>query len=146
MTLLPPFSIGPRLLPSLLVGNGRLSMECIGVRLDRLVWRTYIDITDPETGEVAEYTDDAITSPRDDIQAAFCTLLSFLSAAAESLHYVECHHNDDAYLGDDCEAAFLFPRAVVEWARRWDNEISALSCDLQESGAVYIKESTDDIS
>ncbi len=126
MTLQTPFIIGPRLLPALHVGRAFLSMEFIGVRCGRCVYRWTIDLPGGE-----EHAADDIESPRDDLQAAFGSLLAFLGACAEGRSYATS-------TGRESENADLFPDAVGEWAQEFSNEIDSLRYEIEESGAQLI--------
>ncbi len=127
MLLHSPFVIGSRLLPALRIGGAELSLEFIGVRQNRCVWRWYIDL------DGAEYSAADLTSPADDTQAAFGSLLGFLGACAEAYHY--CRNS-----GRESENLDLFPLPVAEWAYRWDGELSMAREEIEAPGAVLIDE------
>lgn len=122
MKLQAPFSIGSRLLPSLKIGDGTLSLELVGCQGNRMVYRWYIDIP---AGEFSE-ADLRSGCQGCTYQEMFGTLLTFLAAAAESLQYQK-------RTGCESENADLFPIPVVEWASAHSDEISMLQCDIEEN-------------
>ena len=123
MILHPPFSIGSRLLPSLTVGDGTLSLEQVGRdRFGRGVYRWYVDIL------AGEFSAADLVGPGG-LQAVFGSLLAFLGAAAESYGYSQRS-------GQQGENSDLFPPAVVEWAYQHSDELSMLQCEIEESGEL----------
>ncbi len=127
MKLHSPFLIGSRLLPSLKVGDGTLSLEFVGVRANRCVYRWYVDIP------AGEFSKADLTGRADDLQGMFGAFLSFLSASAEAYHYTRQD-------GAESENSNLFPLAVAEWAVAHSDEIDMLRYELEESGAVLIED------
>ncbi len=121
MQLKPPFAISSRLLPALKIGDAWISLEAIGCRDNRLVYRWYIDLPNGE-----EFSEADLSSPRDDLQEMFATLLDFLSACAEGIAY-------QTRTGRESENSDLFPAAVGQWATENSDEISILACEIEET-------------
>lgn len=116
MTLHPPFQISSRLLPAVRVGNDWISIEFDGQSEGRTRYRFYIDFGNQG------YTANDLRSGvgGGSLQEGMCSLLSFLSACAESF----------MSKGDNCD---LFPPHVAEWAFQNKDELSMLSCELEEN-------------
>ena len=121
-----PLTISTRLLPALQVGDGWISLDGIGWNPadDRHTCRFVFDL--PSGASV----DDQLQMPdfgldRDErTRAAFESLLSFLSAAAESYA---------ANMDFSGENADLFAEPIVEWAYQNSEEISMLAYELEEA-------------
>ena len=125
MTLKSPFEIGSRLLPALWVGDGWLSLERGGWTEDRRIcYRWYVDIPAGEFSGSDLRT--GVGGIGDSYQEVFVSLLSFLSAAAESRAYRE-------RTGREGENEDLFPPKVVEWAHQNSDEIGILECEIEET-------------
>lgn len=127
MILHHPLTITPRLLAGVRVGDAFISIEPTGRRdsAGRTIWR-YIDRGSEEhTGE-----DLRTHGGR---QEALESLLTFLSAAAESYAYTlrTSRRSDNEN---------LFPAMVTEWAHQYSNEISMLAYDLEELGKLIEEE------
>jgi len=120
MELRTPFGIGPRLLPELVVGDGRIALEHVGCKGNRLVYRWYIDIP------AGEYSEADLSSPRDDTQAMFGTLLAFLGACGEGCAY-------QLRTGRQSENADLFPAPVAEWAYQHSDELGSLREEIEST-------------
>jgi hypothetical protein len=105
--------ISARLLPGLKVEDGFISLEPAGGHdhLGKPLWKWYIDIPDGEF-------EGADLAGWGDHREMMRSMLSFLGAAAESY--------------PDGENANLFPPKVTEWAYQNSDEISILSCELEE--------------
>lgn len=136
MILKAPFEIGSRLIPSIRVGDGILSLECVGCSGNRLVWRWYVDIPAGEFSAAdlssgCQDTDNAAGTTR-----AFGSFLAFLSAAAES--YAYNLRRWKAQYDDETDNASLFPAPVVEWALAHVDEIDSLRFELEESGESFL--------
>lgn len=132
MTLHPPFSISARLLPALKVGSAWIQLEYakrVG-REGRTRYKWTIDLPDGSS-----FSGDDIQSgcQGGSLQGGFNSLLSFLSAAAESYAYrmrtKRSGENED-----------LFPPAVVEFAYQHKDEIDCLSLDVSELGGLILEE------
>lgn len=124
MILKEPCVITSRLLPGVKVGESFVSIEYSDRGGDdgRTRYRYYLDFPDGTS-----HTDDALQSGCDggDLQAGLRSLLSFLSAAGESYAYGRRN-------GCKGENAELFPEHVTEWAYQHGDELSMLSCELEE--------------
>lgn len=120
MTLNAPFCISARLLPAVQVGKAWISIEIDGETSDgRTRYRWYIDTPNFEqTGN-----DLCSGCQGGSLQDGMASLLSFLSAAAESYRYK----------GMDGENADLFPQQVTEWAAQHSDELSMLAMELEEN-------------
>lgn len=127
MKLSSPFSIGSRLLPSLAIGDGAISLEYIGESSGRMTFRWYIDIP------AGQFSAADLKSGMQgcSTQEMFGTLLSFLGAAAESYAY-------GMRTGNPGENADLFPAPVVEWAYQHSDEIGMVQSEIEDSGAELI--------
>lgn len=131
MTLHKPFCISSRLLPSLKIADGWVSLEHVGCSHDgRDVYRWYIDIP---AGEFSEADLKSGCGGGATTQKMFGSLLAFLSAAAEAYSYTP-------RTGRESDNAELFSPAVMEWAHRHDDEIAVLQCDIEERGVVLIED------
>lgn len=113
-----PFAIGSRLLPELTVGDGKVSLEAIGCVGNRLVWRWHIDTPAGEFSEADLKASPTDTDNAEGTRHAFCSLLNFLGACAESY--------------PDGENATLFPAEVAEWAQVVQDELAVLRCEIEE--------------
>jgi hypothetical protein len=124
MKLHAPFEIGSRLLPELKVGDGRVSLEPTR-RKDRYgkwVWRWYIDTP---AGDFA----DADLCGHGNAQEMFTSLLTFLSACAES-------YRGWLQSGEEFENFDIFPGEVAEWAYRNHDEIDMTLAELETPGLI----------
>lgn len=124
MKLHAPFEIGSRLLPELKIGDGRVSLEPTR-RTDRYgkrVWRWYIDTP---AGDFSE----ADLNGHGNTQETFASLLTFLSACAES-------YRGWLGSGEKFENFDLFPGGVAEWAHCNHDEIDAALADLETPGLI----------
>ncbi len=123
MKLHPPFIIGPRLLPTLRIGNALISIERDGETNDnRDRFRYYVDI------DGTEHTDNDLHSGVGGctLGEAFRSLLSFLMHAAES------YQPDDRDPRNN-RSSGLFAEPVEEWAAQNSDELSALACDMESA-------------
>ena len=123
LKLHPPFIIGPRLLPTLRIGNALISIERDGeTRDNRDRFRYFIDI------DGSEHTDNDLRSGVGgcSIGEAFASLLSFLTHAAES------YRPDDRDPRNN-RSAGLFDEPVEEWAAAHSDELSGLVFDLESA-------------
>lgn len=134
MKLQSPFAIGSRLLPSITVGTGAdsatLSLEFVGCRSNRMVFRWYVDFADGQEFSGADLSSGIQGCTT---QEMFATFLSFLSACGEGLRYQES-------TGRESESADLFPPPVAEWARQFSDELGMLQMEIEESGAALIED------
>ena len=120
MNLSHPFQISARLLPALFVADAYLQLEHVGWTSDsRARFRWTIDFKDHSS-----YTGDDLKSGVGgcDLQEAFVSLLSFLSACGESWRFK----------GEDGENSDLFPPEVAGWASENADELAMLSCEIEE--------------
>ncbi len=124
MKLHPPFEISSRLLPSIKVGDGTISLECVGVKHNRLAWRWFADIPAGEFSASDLYGGAWDTDNAEGTQRTFVALLSFLSACAEGIRY------------GSGENYMLFPAAVGAWAAENSDEIGSLKCQLDETPSL----------
>lgn len=134
MKLHAPFIIGPRLLPALRIGDAFLSLEGMteatvsGVlRMRRTCPAFILDIGS------AEHRIDDMQSGCGGYRSVvepFESLLSFMSACAESIRYRE----RTGHGGDNAD---LFPAPVAQWCAEHASDIEAAQCELQdENGAT----------
>lgn len=123
MTLSAPFLISSRLLPAVSIGQGQ---EQITVSLSPSGF-----ILDGPFGE--HKVTDLTLRGNPSIESAFETLLSFMSAAAESFRYK----------GMDGENADLFPAEVTEAIAQVSSELESVWFELHsaiESGEELVTE------
>ena len=128
MKLSSPFLISARLLPAIKIGESFVSLKHRGTTSEgRDVYIYYID-----TPEFEYEGDDLKTGCQGgQYQEAMKSLLSFLSAAAESYSY----QMQTREWGEG-ENADLFPPNVMEWAYQYSDEIQMLSLELEEGGEL----------
>ena len=131
MTLNSPFSISSCLLPALEIGGAVIQLEYASRagRDGRVRYRWTIDLPDGSS-----HSGDDLQSGcgGGSLQEGFESLLSFLSAAAESWRYA----------GSNGENSDLFPRPVVKWAAQNSDEIGMLECEIEESESDLIDEAS----
>ena len=123
MTLSHPFIISARLLPAVSIGKGE---EQVTVSLSPSGF-----ILDGPFGE--HKVTDLTLRGNPSIESAFETLLSFMSAAAESFRYK----------GMDGENADLFPADVTEALAQVSSELECVRFEIQsaiESGEELVTE------
>ena len=113
MTLSAPFLISARLLPAVSIGKGQ---EQITVSLSPSGF-----ILDGPFGE--HRVTDLTLRGNPSIESAFETLLSFMSAAAESFRY----------RGMDGENADLFPAPVTEAIAQVSSELECVHFEIQSA-------------
>lgn len=124
MTLSSPFLISSRLLPAVSIGQGQ---EQITVSLSPSGF-----ILDGPFGE-HKVTGLRLSPLCKSIESAFETLLSFMSAAAESFRY----------RGMDGENSDLFPAEVTEAIAQVSSELECVQFEIQsaiESGEELVTE------
>lgn len=130
MNLFPPFSISSRLMPALQIAGASIQIERCPEQTDdnrdRFAW--VIDLPAPYGGEYSG-TDLCSGCGGGTLQDTFVSLLSFLSAAADSYAYSERMGCD----GFDGENANLFPRPVVAWAADNVDELAMAWLELEEA-------------
>lgn len=124
MKLLSPFVISSRLAPAVNIGNATLSF---------VAGRFLIDFADGSShvvqgfrfpaGRIADSTDESV------LQDGFASILSFLSACAESRAYGR-RKNGDPMSGENSS---LFPDYVGQWAEEMSEEISLLAYEIEET-------------
>ncbi len=134
MTLQSPFIITARLMAGLAISDAFLSIET-GSRdsENRTQYSCFLDLSDG-----SEHFIDSIASGcgGGDIQDGMESLLSFLSAAAESYRHRKCDWNK---VTED-DNATLFSRPVVEWAYQNSDEISMAAIELEEKDLIDTSE------
>lgn len=113
MKLFHPFIISPRLLPAVSIGKGE---EQVTVSLSPSGF-----ILDGPFGE--HKVTDLTLRGNPSIESAFETLLSFMSAAAESFRY----------RGMDGENADLFPAEVTEALFQVSSELECVHFEIQSA-------------
>jgi hypothetical protein len=130
--------ITSRLLPGIKVGDATISIEYdASIEYDgsgddgRVRYRYYIDL--PKW----EHNSNDLTG-RGGLQEGLSSLLSFLSAFAEAVRYRES-------TGRYSENADLFPDRLEAWAVENSDELSMLSCELEETPHL-IQEGTNNAS
>lgn len=122
-----PFIITSRLMAGLQIGKGFISIGQ-GERNSegRTQYGVFIDLPDGSEHEISGLRSGCQGG---DLQEGFASLLSFLSAAAESYAYAQRQGNP----GMDGENSSLFPQPVTEWAYQNSDEISMLALEIQET-------------
>lgn len=127
MKLHSPFIIGPRLLPALQIGNAFLSLESVRPNGHRVSPVFILDI-----GSESHRIDDMSSGHGGfrSVVEPFETLLSFMSACAESIRYRE-------RTGHGGENADLFAPVIAQWIAEHSSDIEGLQCELtDENGDV----------
>ena len=123
MLLTAPIVITSRLCAGVQVGPAYISIEYAGSDQDgRTRYRYFIDLPDYEY----ESTDLASGCQGSDLQSGLSSLLGFLSAFAESVAYSQRS-------GCESENADLFPTELADWATQYSDELSILSCEIEET-------------
>lgn len=109
------------------ISNATISIGA-GARNDegRTQYGTFIDFDD---GREFEITGLKSGCQGGDIKNGMESLLSFLSAAAESFRYRKCDWNN---ISEDDNAS-LFPREITEWAYENSDEISMMEIEISEN-------------
>lgn len=127
MKLSAPFLISARLLPAVRVGNATISLSHIKrENSGRDCYSYHID-----TPEFEHEGDDLRTGCQGGgYQDAMKSLLSFLSAAAESYRYHMFHRKSE---DDDPDS---FPPEVMEWCYQNSDELQMLALELEEAGEL----------
>lgn len=133
MTLHKPFLISSRLLPAVTVGEATISItyaERPG-RDGRVRYQWFID------GLNLEASGDDLQSGcgGGSIQEGMQSLLSFLSACAESIRYGR-QYDAQGNITKDGEHADLFPAKVGEWAIQHSDELSMLALELEDNELI----------
>lgn len=129
MTLREPVCITSRLLPGVRVGDASISIEECGATNDgRTRYKYYIDTP------AFEYEGSDLKSGvgNGTLQSGLASLLSFLSAAAESYSYQQ----RTGRAGDNSD---LFPAHVTEWAYQHSDELGMLACELDETPNLIVE-------
>lgn len=132
-TLTNPVIITPRLLPGVQIGKAFISIEYAGRSPDnRTIYRYYIDLPNRKS-----YIDNDLKSGcgGGSLHEGLSSLLSFLGACAESVAYQD-------RTGRASENANLFPDYIGQWAAMNSDELSMLSCELDESPDCIQENST----
>lgn len=123
MKLSEPLLITPRLMPGVRIGDAFISIEYSRRpgRGGRMRYRYYIDAPG------FEHTDDDLQSGAQggSLVDGLKSLLSFLSACAESRRYGRAH-------GIQGENADLFPDPIGEWAEANQDEIDMMGFAIDE--------------
>jgi len=124
MKLSSPFFISSRLLPAVKVGESTtISLEYRETTQGRDVYVYYID------SDKFSYEGDELKTgcQGGGYQEAMISLLSFLSASAESYSYQTQTWSENVG---------LFPPNVMEWVYQMRNEIQMLSIELEEASEL----------
>lgn len=133
MQLTAPIIISSRLLPAIEIGGAIISIGYSNRPGDahRTRYKYYIDLPSSEDFPqgLEEEGEDLQTGSNHSLQSALESLLSFLSAAAESYRY--CRFDWSKITEDDI--ASIFPRAIVEWAYQYSDELSMAAIELEEN-------------
>lgn len=120
----PPFIISSRLMPGIRVGDAVISVHKGGRNKEgRTVYDAYIDLAGGYSHHVTD-----IRSGRQGgtLLEGFTSLLSFLGAAAESIHYA-------MRTGKRGENHDLFPVVIMDWAYQNSDEIAILQIEIGEN-------------
>lgn len=127
MKIHQPFCITPRLMAGLKIGGAFISLGDGGRNKDgRTCYGCFIDLPD---GTEHEVNDLRSGCGGGGIQDGMESLLSFLSACAESRSYGERNYNDPMR-GENSD---LFDEVVGRWAQENQDEIDMLAHDLREN-------------
>jgi hypothetical protein len=128
MKMSSPFLISARLLPAVKIGESFISLKSRGTNGEgRDCYIYYID-----TPEFKYEGDDLKTGCQGgDYQEAMESLLTFLSAAAES--WARQMRSREWGEGENAD---LFPPMVMEWAYQYREEIEMIALELEESGQL----------
>lgn len=131
MELKDPFLITSRLMAGVKVGEAYISLG-YSQRTDegRMNYGCYIDLPD---GREFEVTDLNSGVGGGGIQEGMTSLLSFLSAAADSYGFEQRNP------GTKGECTDLFPLPVVEWAYENSDEISSLEHEIEETKGLVVE-------
>jgi hypothetical protein len=124
--LRPPLFISSRLMAAIRVGDhgATIHVEPVGHTPDgRIAWRY---IVEDNAGQVLDDATDLHSGIGDQIDSrrTLATLLSFLSAAAESYRHT--------MTGPSSDNADMFPPDLMEWAYEHDDELAALALELDQ--------------
>jgi hypothetical protein len=117
----PPCLITTHLLPGVKVGDGFISIEYWQKKDNRQYYRYHIDL-----GSYEYTATDISTGCHHSLQQGLSTILTFLSAAAESYRYA----------GSKGENSEIFPLPVVQWAADHADEISLAASELEEGEGI----------
>ncbi len=134
MKLAQPFFISARLLPAIKIDDATISLECIGVKRDRLAYRWYVDLDNGrewsgcDLGAGARVQGDTDNS---ELQAMFGTLCAFMGACGEGVKYA-------LSTGRESENVTLFPEGLRDWCADHADELGMMQFELEESGVQYI--------
>lgn len=119
-----PMCITSRLFPGIRIGaTSEISIAVDRLKPDgRIQYRYWIDSLDSNNTGCKYYARD-IQTRKHDYRSALSTLLSFMSAAAESYHYT--------LSGRKSDNADLFPKDVMEWCyiNHFDIQMAQLELD-----------------
>lgn len=123
MKLLSPFIISARLAPALTVGGATLSFDNGRFVLDMPDGSEHVisSFSFPQ-GRIHGDTNESV------LQDGFASILSFLSACAESRSYAE-RRGKEPMEGENSD---LFPDNVGQWAQEFSDEISMLELEITE--------------
>ena len=119
MKIKSPCMITPRLRAGIEIGGAYISVDYMQKQDWRIYYAYWIDLPNGYTYSAAD-----ISSPRASLQESLSTLLSSLSAFAESQRYEDSENRD------------LFPQELVEWATQNSDEIGMLAYELKESEGI----------
>lgn len=130
MIINPPCIITARLLPGVQIGKAFVSIEYANLsdRDGRVVYMYHIDLDD------YSYSNHDLKSGcgGGNLQQGLESLLSYLGAFAEAIHYMDC-------TGRCSENIELFPAELKEWANENSDEFSMLGTELEETPNVIVE-------
>ena len=126
LIITPPMIITPRLLAGVKIGPDFISIETNGQESNG---RTRYVATFDIAGNEYQETDLRSGCQGGDEREGMASLLSFLSAAAESYRY------RGGFTDNPDDSCTLFSRPVVEWAAQNSDDIGMLSIEMEENGS-----------
>lgn len=133
-TLTAPMIITSRLAPGLLIGDGTVSLQILGIEDGRAVIRTNIDFPGGRwQGEQgAPWTGDQDVTIRQAASAA----LSFLGAEAEAYDSIHGRRSYRCFPGTPTEPAdgWMFSERVAQWASENSDAIEMAALELNGEG------------
>lgn len=132
MKVHPPFKISPFLTPGLLVGDVWITIDFAYRPGEAFAPRLRYKYTIGNNQWCHEADDirsgcNAVASPAT-LQHGMATILSLLTACAESRRYATYHHGDPT----KGKNSGLFPPHVGEWAEQHSDELAMLGYELNE--------------
>lgn len=123
MKLHPPFIIGARLSPALKIGDAFLSLTGMNTAGHRHAPQFVLDIPGMEPHCIDDMRSGC--GGFESTVESFETLLTFMSACAESIQYAQ-------RTGRDAESGDLFPPAIAQWCADNLTAIESVLIDLHD--------------